>query len=86
MTDTLMWEVRAEPGKRGELLRWVEEIALPTLSGYRSLDVYLGGPDRIVVIGRWDGEAGRLPEPPADLLARPAAQWPFRHHRTVTEP
>ncbi|TNC24659.1 hypothetical protein FG385_17340 [Amycolatopsis alkalitolerans] len=70
-----MWEVRATPGRRDELLRWVESAV------DRDADIYLGGEERIVVIVRG---AERLPEPPEDLLARPVHQWPFRHYRTVT--
>ncbi|GAB2975678.1 hypothetical protein LWP59_31950 [Amycolatopsis acidiphila] len=74
MSDTLMWEVRATPGRREELLRWVED----TLD--RDADIYLGGEERIVVIARG---VEKLPEPPAELLARPVHQWPFEHHGTV---
>ncbi len=69
-----MWEVRAVPGRREELLRWVEAAVT------READIYLGGEDRIVVIARG---AERLPDPPEELLARPVHQWPFRHYRRV---
>lgn len=69
-----MWEVRATAGRREELLRWVEA----TLD--RDADIYLGGEERIVVIVRG---VAKLPEPPAELLARPVHQWPFQHHRRV---
>lgn len=84
MSDTLMWEVRAVEGRRDELAAWVDQRALPALAempGFRDADVYLGGQDRVVVIAHFSGEAGRLPEPPAELLARPVAQWPFQHRR-----
>ncbi|MDQ0379557.1 hypothetical protein [Amycolatopsis thermophila] len=74
MADTLMWEVRAAPGRRDELLAWVES-AIPGPA-----EVYLGGPDRVVVIARG---VSRLPEPPPELLARPVAQWPFTFHRSL---
>ncbi|HWD03823.1 MAG TPA: hypothetical protein VG674_15380 [Amycolatopsis sp.] len=87
MSDTLMWEVRAAPGKQQELLAWVETTAVPALTatdGLAAADVYLGGQDRVVVIARWgDATPARLPDPPEDLLARPTSQWPFRHHRRV---
>lgn len=74
MADTLMWEVRAAPGRRDALASWVvEHVPGPA-------EVYLGGQDRVVVIARG---ASRLPEPPAELLARPVAQWPFTHHRSL---
>jgi hypothetical protein len=82
MSDTLMWEARARTGKQDDLLRWVEETALPALDGCHT-DVYLGGQDRVVVIARSPVGPPRLPDPPDDLLERPAHQWPFRHHRTL---
>lgn len=74
MSDTLMWEVRAAPGRRAELLRWVDETV------DRDADIYLGGEERIVVIARG---LEKLPDPPPELLHRPVHQWPFQHHRTV---
>jgi antibiotic biosynthesis monooxygenase (ABM) superfamily enzyme len=87
--DTLMWEVRAEPGRQQELLAWVEERAVPELvrsPGFLAADIYLGGQDRVVAIARFDaGHApARLPDPPTDVLARSAHQWPFRFHRSVS--
>jgi hypothetical protein len=75
MSDTLMWEVRAAPGRRDELLAWVDDTIR------RDADIYLGGQDRIVVIARG---VEKLPEPPEQLLARPVHQWPFQHHRSVS--
>ena len=82
--DTLMWEVRAAAGRLPELLAWVEQ-QLPAVLGAGSglgADVYTAAEDRIVVILR-SGTAGRparLPEPPAELLARAPHQWPFGFH------
>ncbi|MEV4597073.1 hypothetical protein AB0K15_06680 [Amycolatopsis sp. NPDC049253] len=87
MSDTLMWEVRAAPGRQQDLLAWVEATAVPELTAtehFAGADVYLGGQDRVVVIARWTAVPPRLPDPPEELLARPVAQWPFQHHSTVT--
>ena len=78
--DTLMWEVRAVPGALDELLAWVERQLAERGAG---ADVYLAADDRIVVILRSPAGAPRptrLPEPPAELLARPPHQWPFAFH------
>ena len=84
--DTLMWEVRAAPGALPELLAWVERQLAADLAATPdggSADVYRAADDRIVVILRSPAGAARparLPEPPAELLARPAHQWPFAFH------
>lgn len=67
-TRTLMWEAKATPGRADELLAWTIEHAPPAAQIYRSPD------DRVVVIDPTDSE---LPDPPADLLARPAHAWRF---------
>lgn len=84
--DTLMWEARAVEGGQHALLDWVERTGLPAITGgerFLDADVYLGGQDRVVVIAHWHEQAGRLPDPPSELLARPVAQWPFSRHRRV---
>jgi hypothetical protein len=86
--DTLMWEVRAAPGRLPELLAWVErQLADPAAAGAGTdvrADVYTASDDRIVVILRTaaagSGVPGRLPDPPAALLARAPHQWPFAFH------
>jgi hypothetical protein len=85
MNDTLMWEARVVPGRRDDLLRWVERTVLPALAGSGTAEVYSGGEDRFVVIVRWSAAPGRLPDPPEGLLARAAHQWPFRHHGTARD-
>ena len=67
-TRTLMWEAKAAPGRADELLAWTMQHAAPAAQIYRSPD------DRVVVIDPTDSE---LPDPPADLLARPAHAWRF---------
>jgi hypothetical protein len=80
--DTLMWEVRAAPGRLAELLAWVERLPAPPGG---SADVYTADDDRVVVILRAPGTPPpRLPDPPADLLSRPPQQWPFSHRGTLT--
>jgi hypothetical protein len=65
---TLMWEAKAGPERAAELLAWVLEHADP------AAEVYRGGDGRVVVI---DKAGLGLPEPPAELLARPVHVWPF---------
>jgi len=80
--DTVMWEVRAAPNRLAELVVWVREAAVPDLlgqDGCQLVDVFDASDERVVVIARFDGPAARLPEPPAELLRRPAHTWPFRH-------
>ena len=68
MTRTLMWEAKAADGRADELLAWTLQHAAPDAQIYRS------GDQRIVVIDPTDTD---LPEPPADLLARPPHAWRF---------
>jgi hypothetical protein len=65
---TLMWEAKAAEGRADDLLAWVREHAVPSAQIYRSAD------ERVVVIDPTDTD---LPDPPADLLARPAHAWRF---------
>jgi hypothetical protein len=81
---TLMWEVRAAPGRLAELLAWVEQQLAGRPADGGSADLYTAADDRIVVILRAGPEAGsgpvpRLPEPPAELLSRAVHQWPFTY-------
>jgi hypothetical protein len=71
MDDTLMWEVRAAPGRLPDLLRWVGEHALPDLDA----DVYTSSDDRLVLIVRG---LPKIPAPPDDLVARSPHAWPFK--------
>lgn len=68
-----MWEVRVADGRLDELLAFVLAHADPGAQIYRA-----GGGDgseaRIVVI---DSSGAGLPEPPAELVARPPHAWPF---------
>jgi hypothetical protein len=81
--DTLMWEARTPPDARARLVEWAKQTLVPYLHGtpgYLEADLYLGGPDRVVLIARFGSTPPRLPAPPAELLARPVHQWPFTQH------
>jgi hypothetical protein len=65
---TLMWEARAADRRADDLLTWVLDHASPGADVYRSAD------GRVVVI---DATGTALPEPPADLVARPPHAWHF---------
>ena len=65
---TLMWEAKAAEGRAAELLAWVLRHAAPDADVYESPDA------RVVVIDRAGNE---LPDPPAELLARPPHAWHF---------
>jgi hypothetical protein len=76
--DTLMWEVRAAPGRRDELVEWVHDIAMPeilALPGPVAANVY-AGEDHVVVIVHCTVQP-KLPAPPPELITRPPEQWPF---------
>ena len=81
--DTLMWEARTQPETRNRLLEWAEYTLVPFLTrapGYLEADLYLGGPDRVVLIARFESKPPHLPGPPSELIARPVHQWRFTHH------
>jgi hypothetical protein len=63
-----MWEAKAADGRGDELVAWALAHAAPDAAVYRSADA------RVVVI---DDADARLPEPPAELLARPPHAWHF---------
>lgn len=72
--QTVMWEAKAAPGRGAELLAWALDHADPAAAVYRGATE----PDRVVVI---DDAGLRMPEAPAELLARPAYVWPFERIR-----
>jgi hypothetical protein len=83
--DTVMWEVRAAPTRVADVVAWAHGVAVPELLARRGclqVEVFDAEDERVVVIARFDGPAARLPEPPADLLRRPAHSWSFRHLST----
>jgi hypothetical protein len=70
MPQTLMWEVRAAPGRLDELVAFVDAHADPAAQVYRA-----DGPDpRVVVI---DPSGRGVPDVPPELIARPAHGWRF---------
>ena len=87
MNETLMWEVRCEPGRGDELLAWVRQAMLPSFEADERVaawNVYRStGSDgeRVVVIADYNGKAGtgsELPAPPPGLAARDPHQWVFQ--------
>jgi hypothetical protein len=74
-----MWEVRGHPARLPELVGWVCDTALPAIEHdprHAGSEVF-SATDRVVVISRWRGEPVPLPDPPAELVARPAHAWDF---------
>lgn len=74
-----MWEVRGAAQRLPELVRWVCDTALPEVEEdprHAGSEVFSSA-DRVVVISWWRGEPVPLPEPPADLVARPPHAWDF---------
>ncbi|MHA6765100.1 hypothetical protein [Streptacidiphilus sp. PAMC 29251] len=79
--DTLMWEVRAAPGRLAELFAWAERLPAPSGG---SAELYTAEDDRVVLILHTPGRTPpALPDPPSYLLSRPPHQWPFTHRRTL---
>jgi hypothetical protein len=72
--STLMWEVRAAPGRVDELVAYVQAHADAAAQVYRSE----GAEPRVVVI---DPTGRGLPDVPDELLARPPHVWPFERVR-----
>jgi hypothetical protein len=67
---TLMWEVRAAPGRLDELVAFVRDAADPAAQVYRS-----DGPDpRVVLI---DPSERGIADVPDELVARPPHAWRF---------
>jgi hypothetical protein len=69
---TLMWEARAADGRADELLAWVLDAA-PLGEVFRAAD-------RVVLVVDV-AASDAVPEPPPDLLARPAHAWRFSRVR-----
>ncbi|MEV0037858.1 MULTISPECIES: hypothetical protein [unclassified Streptomyces] len=79
MTVALMWEAKAASGRGAELLEWARAQDLPYAPLRREL--FRAPQDRVLVITWWDGpydaDVPELPDPPADLTARPVHRWRF---------
>lgn len=67
---TLMWEVRAAPGRLRDLVAFVSEHADASAQVYFADDADA----RVVLV---DPTERGVPEPPADLVGRPPHQWHF---------
>ncbi|MDJ0383429.1 hypothetical protein [Streptomyces sp. G-G2] len=83
-TTAVMWEARAVDGRGGELLEWARAQVLAREPVRR--EVFRAPQERVLVITWWQtGPAGagespelpELPEPAADLIARPVHRWRF---------
>ena len=76
-----MWEVRAAGEREADaLVGWLFEVGIPAVerqSGYQRAEVFRAAEGRVVALTWWAGDAGELPEPPSELLARPPHAWDF---------
>ncbi|MEU6482869.1 hypothetical protein [Streptomyces sp. NPDC046887] len=83
MTLTLMWEARAADGRGAELLAWARAQRPPSDPGLAPSrrETFTAPGDRVLVLTWWDAPEGtevpELPDPPAELLARPVHRWRF---------
>ncbi|MEV6106244.1 hypothetical protein AB0M28_16210 [Streptomyces sp. NPDC051940] len=79
MTLALMWEAKAAAGRADELLEWARAQALTEMPARRETMTAPG--ERVLVITWWEGsydtKAPELPDPPAELCARPVHRWRF---------
>ncbi|MFJ1599442.1 hypothetical protein [Streptomyces sp. NPDC088261] len=81
MTVALMWEAKAADGRGAELLEWARArgAELPYEPLRRELLRAPGG--RVLVLTWWEGPydavVPELPDPPAELTARPVHRWRF---------
>jgi hypothetical protein len=79
MTVTLMWEAKAVAGRGHELLTWTRERVLSPAPPRR--ECYTAPGDRVLVLTWWnadyDADLPELPDPPAELTARPVHRWRF---------
>jgi hypothetical protein len=84
--QTLMWEVRCEPGKAAAVEEWVRAIIVPPLwddeevASYNAYSSVTPDDERVVVIIDYLGAAPTaLPtDPPDRLIARPPHAWVFQ--------
>jgi hypothetical protein len=76
MTRVLMWEAR---GDAEGLIAWWRTQVRPTLGDEVELELFRSA-DRVVVLLRQNRDEEsrlRLPDPPAELVARPPHAWGF---------
>jgi hypothetical protein len=72
-----MWEVTVAAEHVADLLRWVT-----TAVAGREAEVYRSA-DRVVVLLHGYDDARPFPDPPPDLVTRPAHAWDFERVRTA---
>ncbi|MFF4168494.1 hypothetical protein [Streptomyces sp. NPDC001744] len=75
-----MWEARAVQGRGAELLEWARSRTLAREPLRR--EVFRAPQDRVLVLTWWEAETfgaelPELPEPDAELIARPVHRWRF---------
>ena len=79
MTVALMWEAKAESGRGEDLLTWVRGEVLAPAPMRR--ECYTAPDERVLVVTWWhaeyDANVPELPDPPAELVARPVHRWRF---------
>ncbi|MGW7354251.1 hypothetical protein [Streptomyces sp. NPDC054784] len=79
MTVALMWEAKAAPDRAAELLAWCRAHPLAPAPPRRETYAAPGG--RVLVLTWWDApldaDVPELPDPPAELTARPVHRWRF---------
>ena len=84
--QTLMWEVRCEPGKAAAVEEWIRAVIVPPLwedeevASYNAYSSVGQDGERVVVIIDYLGAAPpALPaDPPERLIARPPHTWVFQ--------
>ncbi|MFB8035419.1 hypothetical protein ACFC5Z_21190 [Streptomyces sp. NPDC056004] len=81
MTVALMWEARAADGRGAELLEWARARSAELAREPLRRELLRAPQDRVLVITWWEGTYGdelpELPEPDAELIARPVHRWRF---------
>ena len=84
--QTLMWEVRCEPGKAPAVEEWIRAGIVPPLwedeevASYNAYTSVGQEGDRVVVVIDYLGAAptGLSADPPERLIARPPHAWVFQ--------
>lgn len=84
--QSLMWEVRCEPGKAPAVEEWVRAIIVPALwedenvASYNAYSSVGQDGERVVVVIDYLGAAPETlaAEPPERLIARPPHAWVFQ--------
>ncbi len=81
-----MWEARAAAGRGAELLAWALGQRLDGAPLRR--ETFRAPQDRVLVVTWWDAPytavLPELPEPPAELVARPPHRWRFEQVDTAS--